>query len=248
MRRVQEIRFCGAGISTACLWMLWSTAAATEPAWTAEIYKENRRYVEVTVDTSALRKNTHLENVSFDLELFDDAGNQVGTLARGFTDAKVKSLGGPVQHVRYYALEVPRVARASGMLHWELWTDGAKQDGDGPDSVQMESGSLQSATIPQGTRHILDETPTGHQGGCPTCTQNVMSSMTLEPGINRNGGDLEHERMQSLQECSDRCRGNPRCLAFTFVMDTQGGVCWLKQEVPHMSSCSSCTSGVKRTH
>lgn len=71
----------------------------------------------------------------------------------------------------------------------------------------------------------------------------------VEPGTDRRGADLESNAAASTDVCAQRCRNNPRCVAFTFVLPNtiQGpeGRCWLKAAVPPSSAAGCCVSGVK---
>ncbi len=82
---------------------------------------------------------------------------------------------------------------------------------------------------------------------CSNCVSGVKKTMSREPGSNRNGGDFRSEPMPSAQQCSNTCLKTRQCVAFTFVGDdSQGGICWLKNEVRPSSECSNCVSGVKK--
>ncbi|OOG39057.1 hypothetical protein B0E52_13230 [Rhodanobacter sp. C06] len=69
----------------------------------------------------------------------------------------------------------------------------------------------------------------------------------LEPGINRQGGDLSNFEANTAGECSSSCLADSRCRAMTFVKhpNAPGGICWLKTTVPSMSQNPSMTSAVK---
>jgi hypothetical protein len=70
----------------------------------------------------------------------------------------------------------------------------------------------------------------------------------IEPGIDRPGADVDVSASGSQEACAQRCRGDRRCIAFTFVLPTtiQGpeGRCWLKAAVPPSRQAACCVSGV----
>ncbi|MCU0488875.1 MAG: PAN domain-containing protein [Anaerolineales bacterium] len=67
---------------------------------------------------------------------------------------------------------------------------------------------------------------------------------SLEPNVNRWGGDYEHRALlsPSPDQCRLACAQDPRCQAYTFT--AWDGICNLKDSVPPTSGCPGCTSGV----
>lgn len=77
-------------------------------------------------------------------------------------------------------------------------------------------------------------------------------SMSHEENTNRGGGDYDNFSLGpegTSFECSDRCRAEERCRAFTYVKPKIQGEyarCWLKDSVPDPVFDPNCTSGMKQ--
>jgi hypothetical protein len=71
---------------------------------------------------------------------------------------------------------------------------------------------------------------------------------TFEPGTDRLGSDFEHQSLppgSAPTACAALCRGDARCLAYTFTHRDSVSACHLKDRVPQVSACAFCTSGRK---
>lgn len=74
-------------------------------------------------------------------------------------------------------------------------------------------------------------------------------TMTLEPGIDRPGGDYTNADSSDALACQAACSADQMCKAFTFVnpgVQGPSGKCWLKASVPATRADPCCTSGVRR--
>lgn len=63
---------------------------------------------------------------------------------------------------------------------------------------------------------------------------------SFEYGFDRPGSDFTSFAASSVYACSDSCRDNASCRAFTYA----GGWCWLKAAVPDWVPCPTCTSAI----
>ncbi len=70
----------------------------------------------------------------------------------------------------------------------------------------------------------------------------------LEPGKNRQGGDLVNFESAGATACADSCLKDVRCKSMTFVQHPgqSAGICWLKGSVPPLSDAQGMVSAVKR--
>ncbi len=72
---------------------------------------------------------------------------------------------------------------------------------------------------------------------------------TFEVGIDRPGSDFAHFAIRSPNQCHDACRGDNRCVAWTFVrpgVQAPEAQCWLKGRVPRAIEYDATISGVIR--
>jgi hypothetical protein len=68
--------------------------------------------------------------------------------------------------------------------------------------------------------------------------------MTEEPGVNRRGADYRHFMSDDLHRCQETCKGDTRCRAYSYNLDTR--TCFLKSRAPEPSSDREVVSGVKQ--
>ena len=70
----------------------------------------------------------------------------------------------------------------------------------------------------------------------------------LEMATNRDGHDISNFSVDDAEECSRTCEADSRCKAMTFVKHPSepGGICWLKDGVPPISSNPAMISAVKK--
>lgn len=68
--------------------------------------------------------------------------------------------------------------------------------------------------------------------------------MTEEPGVNRRGADYRHFMSEDLRRCQETCKGDTRCRAYSYNLDTR--TCFLKAQTPEPSSDREVVSGVKQ--
>ncbi|NIP99631.1 MAG: hypothetical protein GWO19_03475 [Nitrospinaceae bacterium] len=72
--------------------------------------------------------------------------------------------------------------------------------------------------------------------------------LKMERNMDRPGKDFRgFKNIQSARKCQDLCKGNRRCVAWTWVRPgLQGptGRCWLKDSVPRRVRNECCVSGI----
>lgn len=79
----------------------------------------------------------------------------------------------------------------------------------------------------------------------------AQQAMTIEPDWDRPGGDYENFELAphlGLTYCMNRCAGDPRCKAYTYVRSPGGGRpgrCYLKTYVPGVNPNGCCVSGYR---
>jgi hypothetical protein len=79
-------------------------------------------------------------------------------------------------------------------------------------------------------------------------SQVVSAQSSLEPNVDRPGGDLRNFDIRGGPEvCRSACSNDRSCVAWTFVrQNVQGPLprCWLKSSVPSPKGDSCCVSGI----
>jgi hypothetical protein len=112
-------------------------------------------------------------------------------------------------------------------------TTGKPDDSSGP-SAQKGSAGTTTQSLPSQAESVVVPPPPG-------------AILTIEQRVNRNLGDIADatSKVASYQKCAAKCRDLRKCVAYTYVGDSNGGVCWLKDRVTSPSSCANCVSGVK---
>jgi hypothetical protein len=74
---------------------------------------------------------------------------------------------------------------------------------------------------------------------------NAISGFPMNPGtFNRGGSDYTHYSVARAEICEADCAADSNCDAYTY---TSAGVCWLKNAIPAVSTCSTCKSGNRRS-
>jgi hypothetical protein len=63
------------------------------------------------------------------------------------------------------------------------------------------------------------------------------------PGYNLEGGDYHSVFLRALEECQDVCRGDRRCLAYTY--NTRSSMCYLKDRIGTYTPRAETSSGEK---
>jgi hypothetical protein len=101
-----------------------------------------------------------------------------------------------------------------------------------------ESGPTGGALSPGAKQVISSATPT------------PVREFTIEPNVNRAGGDYQGVPLQGgYEECQAACAKDARCKAFTWVkpgVQAATAVCWLKDSVPAATPNTDTVSGVVR--
>jgi hypothetical protein len=91
--------------------------------WTAQLYAQNREYIEVKIDTSTLPKDVTIDNVTGSVLLYDADRKLIKPFSFRFTDLLVPGLAGAVHHIRRFPHSTPVAQSAeAGSLHYKLET------------------------------------------------------------------------------------------------------------------------------
>ena len=145
----------------------YSLAALAEtkvsvPFW-AKVYGYNPSYLVVTVDTSGLPANTHLEKVLRKTSLFDATGAKLGDVTFQFWGQHsplVYPAKLPLARYIGHRFSNARTAR-NGVLRFEVWTNGQKQDGtpeEEPHRLDTGESGASSSIAPQ-SPEVLSPVP-----------------------------------------------------------------------------------------